>query len=293
MSDGTFKGEYRGKKAHEADFDTVIERGRKYGVQKYLFAAGYIEDALDSYQLALRSSDFFATIGVHPCRATEPFKGDGSEEEKLDAYFDRIRDILKTTDQKEKFVAIGECGLDYDRFEYADKEMQLKVFPRHFELTEEFNLPMYLHSRSTQGDFVRIIKENRSRFPGGVVHSFDGDANDLKELLSLGLYIGINGCSLKTEDNLETVKTIPLDRLMIETDCPYCDIRNSHASSKYVKTKFSKVTKEKYKCCDDKLVKDRNEPCTVVQVVEVLAALFDISEDKLCEIAWKNTHDMF
>ena len=188
-------------------------------------------------------------------------------------------------------MAIGECGLDYDRFEYADKETQLKVFPRHFELTEEFNLPMYLHSRSTEGDFVKIITENRSRFPGGVVHSFTGTADELKAFIDLNLFIGINGCSLKTEENCELVKQIPLDKLMIETDCPYCDIRNSHASSKYVKTRFPQEKKEKYD--PEKMVKDRNEPCTIVQVVEVVAALLGISEEKLTEICWENTLKLF
>jgi TatD DNase family protein len=73
MSDGTFKGEYHGKKHHDQDFETVINRGRKYGVQKYLFAAGYVQDAKDSYNLSLGSEDFYATIGVHPCRANYPF----------------------------------------------------------------------------------------------------------------------------------------------------------------------------------------------------------------------------
>lgn len=108
------------------------------------------------------------------------------------------------------------------------------MFPRHFELTEEFNLPMYLHSRNTDGDFVRIVKENRSRFPTGVVHSFTGTAEEVKEFIDLDLFIGLNGCSLKTQENLDVVKTIPLDRIMLETDCPYCDIRNSHAGSKHV-----------------------------------------------------------
>jgi len=73
LSDPTFRGEYRGKQAHEPDFDLIIQRGRQYGVKKYLFAAGYIEDAKISYQLSLKSNDFYATIGVHPCRAKEPF----------------------------------------------------------------------------------------------------------------------------------------------------------------------------------------------------------------------------
>jgi TatD DNase family protein len=186
-----------------------------------------------------------------------------------------------------KYVAIGECGLDYDRFEYADKETQLKVFPRHFELTEQFGLPMYLHSRSTGGDFTRIIKENRHRFPSGVVHSFTGTAEEAKDFVDLDLYIGLNGCSLKTEENLEVVKTIPMDRIMLETDCPYCDIRNSHAGSKYVQTKFQKVDVKKY--TPDKMVKDRNEPCSIVQVVEVLSAVLGIEPEELCEVAWRNT----
>ena len=285
LSDGTFKGEYHRKKHHEPDFDKVIERGRKYGVQKYLFAAGYIEDALDSHSLAMKSDDFYSTIGVHPCRASEPFKNGGD----LDDYFNKIREILKTDNHK--YIAIGECGLDYDRFQFADKETQLKVFPKHFELTEEFNLPMYLHSRSTDGDFVKIIKENRQRFPGGVVHSFTGTKEELQEFIEMDLYIGVNGCSLKTQENLDVAKLIPLERLMIETDCPYCDIRNTHASSKFVKTKFPQVKKEKYS--EDKLVKDRNEPCTIVQVIEVLAALYEIDEEQLCEIAWNNTLKMF
>lgn len=80
----------------------------------------------------------------------------------------------------------------------------------------------------------------------------------------MGLYIGVNGCSLKTEENLEMVKQIPIDRIMLETDCPYCDIRNSHASAKYVKTVIQKVAKEKYKPSSDKINKDRNEPCTMI-----------------------------
>jgi TatD DNase family protein len=95
---------------------------------------------------------------------------------------------------------------------------------------------MYFHSRSTEGDFVRIVKENRHRFPAGVVHSFTGDMEELNELLKLDLFIGVNGCSLKTEENIKVARQIPIEKLMLETDCPYCDIRNSHASSKLVKT---------------------------------------------------------
>ena len=135
LSDDRYKGIYYGHKVHEPDFDLVIKRANGYGVRKFLLAGGYIHDALDSYQLSLKSEDFYSTIGVHPCRAKEPYidydkdmkeqnqeEKKGNDDEVLERYFKKIDEILSTTDIKEKFVAIGECGLDYDRLEYADKE---------------------------------------------------------------------------------------------------------------------------------------------------------------------------
>jgi TatD DNase family protein len=75
---------------------------------------------------------------------------------------------------KDKLVAIGECGLDYDRLNYASKEQQLTVFPWHFALAEKLKLPMYLHNRNTGDDFYDLVRKNRDRFSSGVVHSFTG-----------------------------------------------------------------------------------------------------------------------
>lgn len=93
---------------------------------------------------------------------------------------------------------------------------------------------MYLHSRNCAEDFVKILKLNRDKFSSGVVHSYTGSEKELCELLEMDLYIGINGCSLKTEENLEIVKKIPIDKIMFETDSPYCDIRKTHASRKFL-----------------------------------------------------------
>lgn len=87
-------------------------------------------------------------------------------------------------------MAIGECGLDYDRFQFSSKEEQHLVFPYHFDLAEKFGLPMYLHSRNCEEDFLEIIRKNRKRFPTGVVHSFTGTKSELKALIELDLYIG-------------------------------------------------------------------------------------------------------
>ena len=167
---------------------------------------------------------------------------------------------------KDKFIAVGECGLDYDRLEYANKESQLLAFIPHFDLAQKHKLPMYLHSRATGSEFNDIVKANRHKFSTGVVHSFTGTLQEMQDLVELDLYIGINGCSMKTEENCEVVKQVPLDKLMIETDCPYCDIRNSHAGAKHVKTVFPRKDKGKYATdsSEFQIVKDRNEPCTIV-----------------------------
>ena len=132
MSDARFKGEYYGKQCHEEDFDKCIKRANLMGVKKFLFASGYIEDGVDSYNLSLKSDDFYATVGIHPCRSLEPFKGIGKRDEIEEAslevkqkllaeYIAKIDKMLGKSEHKSKFIAVGECGLDYDRFEYAGK----------------------------------------------------------------------------------------------------------------------------------------------------------------------------
>jgi TatD DNase family protein len=113
----------------------------------------------------------------------------------------------------------------------------------------------------------RCEKErNGSVNTGGVVHSFTGSIEEAQDLLKLHprIFIGINGCSLKTEDNLAAMASVPLQRLMIETDAPWCDLRRTHASAKYVVTTREAVDRKKHR--RDALVKARNEPCNVDQV---------------------------
>lgn len=110
------------------------------------------------------------------------------------------------------------------------------------------------------------------------------------QLCDLGLYIGINGCGLRTDELLEMVAAIPLDKLVVETDAPWCGIKNSHASSKHVKTKFPQVKKEKFVV--GSMVKDRNEPAKVVEVVEVIASVKGVAVSVVAEATYKNTIDV-
>lgn len=154
-------------------------------------------------------------------------------------------------------------------------------------MAEKYKLPMYLHNRNTGDDFYNIVRKNRDRFSTGVVHSFTGTRQELDQILELDLYVGINGCSLKTEENLEVLKKIPLDRLMLETDSPYCEIKKSHKSYEHVQTKFEAKAKDKKK--PGQLVKGRNEPCKIIEVLEVVSKVLEIDPIELSKTAYETS----
>ena len=163
----------------------------------------------------------------------------------------------------------------------------------------ELQLPLFLHSRAAAEDFEEALRPRLAGLPRkGVVHSFTGTREEMEALVGMGLHIGVNGCSLKTEENLEVVKAIPLDRLQLETDGPWCEIRPSHAS-------FARCLKDdpeapvmpkavkKEKWTGQNMVKGRNEPCTIGLVAHVVARVKGISVAEVCEAAWRNSAGMF
>jgi TatD DNase family protein len=153
----------------------------------------------------------------------------------------QARSSTNTNSTTPELVAFGEFGLDYDRLHYCSKEVQLHSFAAQLTLAASLTpqLPLFLHSRAAHADFVRLLQdafgprlERLER--GGVVHSFTGTAEEMRELMGLGLYIGINGCSFKTVENCEVVREVRLDRLMIETDGPWCEVRPTHEGWRYL-----------------------------------------------------------
>lgn len=282
LTDGMFEGIYNGTTRHEADIATVLARSRNAGVVKIMVTAGTLQQSQEALTLCEKYPSLYSTVGVHPTRALE-MKAD------LDGHLQKLLAVVE--EGRHKVVAIGECGLDYDRTRFCSREDQLPAFVAQFSLAERTRLPMFLHDRNTEGDFLRVVKENRNRFTTGVVHSFTGTLDEMNAYVGLDLYIGINGCSLKTEANVEVVKNIPLDRLMLETDCPYCEIRSTHAGSSWVKSKWPSKDKKKYSC--DALVKGRSEPCQIRQVCEVVAAARDVTEGDVARAAFNNTMKVF
>ncbi|KAL3149736.1 hypothetical protein ABBQ38_013562 [Trebouxia sp. C0009 RCD-2024] len=261
-----FEGQYMGKAYHKPDMLHVLDRAWRAGVTKIIVTAGSLSEAKSALELALPHEQLFCTIGVHPTRCKEIEEYPQGPE----AYWDALRLLIQNHKATGKIVAIGECGLDYDRLQFCDKVTQQKWFKRHFELAASFQLPMFLHMRAAAPDFISILKEHSATFTRGVVHSFDDSQEHLEELLAFPqISIGINGCSLKTEENLAVMAQIPVGRLLLETDSPYCDVRPSHAGKRYVSTTHPAKDKKKYD--EGMLVKGRNEPCNIVSVFEVVS----------------------
>lgn len=128
----------------------------------------------------------FSTVGCHPTRCNE-FEESGDPE----AYLSSLSEIA--INNKDKIVAIGEMGLDYDRLQFCSKDIQKKYFEMQLSLCSTLKLPMFLHCRNAAEDFVRILRKHKDKLTAGVVHSFDGNTEEAYSLLQLGLYIGING----------------------------------------------------------------------------------------------------
>ncbi len=239
----------------------------------------------------------YATIGVHPCNAqslTPPVLT------KLEA--------LANQAKKDGYVvAFGEIGLDYDRLELCPKDIQLDAFAQQLAIAVKLHLPLFLHSRAAHGDFVRILGEHEKDLPKrGVVHSFTGTVEEMRDLVDRGWDIGVNGCSMKTTENCAVVKEIPLERLQIETDGPWCEIRGTHASMAVLNRMREGIAKEdmgmgwggwqsvkKEKWVEGAVIKGRNEPCFIGRVAWAVAGIKGLSVQELTEAAWANSVRMF
>ncbi|KAI5813927.1 hypothetical protein BZA77DRAFT_334694 [Pyronema omphalodes] len=293
LTDPMFSGIYHGKQYHESDLQDVISRAKQAGCKKLLVTGSDLVESGEALKMATEHPGYiFATVGVHPCSSSQfespdHLPADGEE------YLQKLKELAMSSPQ---VGAFGEIGLDYDRLNYADKDTQNKWFSRQLDIAVEVGLPLFLHSRAAADDFEKeLLKMPRwEKLKGGLVHSFTGTKEEMWRLVNAGLYIGINGCSLKTEENLEVVKEVPLDRLMLETDGPWCEIKRTHASAKYLDESppIAPTVKNKKwkKGC---LVKDRNEPALISNVATVIAKVKGITTKEVIEAAWENTVKLF
>ena len=169
-------------------------------------AATTAESAKKAVELAHQFPKLYSTVGIHPEEAASAVTGD----------IDTLRKLAADS----KVVAIGEIGLDYHYEEYCPREVQKEWFCRQLELAKDLDLPVVVHDREAHEDTVAILKEYK---PRGVVHCFSGSVEIAKEVLKLGMYIGIGGVvTFKNARKLvEVAQMVPEDRLLLETDAPY------------------------------------------------------------------------
>ncbi|KAM2104742.1 hypothetical protein ACFX1R_015309 [Malus domestica] len=158
FTDGMFRGIYNGKQCHVSDIATVLSRAWTAGVDRIIVTGGSLEESKEALTIAETDARLFCTVGVHPTRCKE-FEESGDP----DKHFQALLSLAKEGIEKGKVVAIGECGLDYDRLQFCPAEIQKKYFEKQFELAHTTKLPMFLHMRAAAPDFCEIVERNNGR----------------------------------------------------------------------------------------------------------------------------------
>lgn len=217
-------------------------------------------DRRENQQIAgfVKDHKAFGTAGIHPHNADSARKED----------FDQIENLIREND---RILAVGECGLDFDRM-FSSKENQIRCLEKQIVLAERLNKPLFLHERSAVEEFARRFKRHPEICKRSVVHCFTGDRRTLEQYLSMGFFIGITGwiCDDRRGKELrEAVKTIPLDRILIETDAPYLTPRNVPGLAR------------------------TNVPENIVYVARELAKYRKVEEAELVRCARENTERFF
>ncbi|MBU2893481.1 TatD family hydrolase [Colwellia sp. D2M02] len=223
----------------------VIERAKSLGIQQLLITGTNVEESQKALALCHEYQQqwqdcLYATVGVHPHDA-DHVSADYIEQLQILAKDDVIK-------------AIGECGLDFNR-NFSAPAQQIKVFNEQVVLAEQLQMPLFLHQRDAFEPWFNTLTPYFNRIPAMVSHCFTGNADELKQCLDAGMYIGITGwlCDERRGQILrDIVSHIPLDKLLIETDAPYLtprtirpkpkSSRNEPSYLPYIVAEISKIT---------------------------------------------------
>jgi TatD DNase family protein len=242
------------------DREEVIRNAEALGVSPLIITGTGEKASKEALQYAASiPGKLYATAGVHPHEAR--FCNESSIAN------------LKELAIKHKAVAIGECGLDYNR-DFSPRDIQRIWFEKQIELAVELHLPLFLHERDASPDFSFILKKYIANVPAAVVHCFTGSEEELRKYLDLGCYIGLTGwiCDERRGTHLESlVRKIPSDKLMIETDAPFILPRD----------------------LPFKAIGRRNEPKYLPHITETIARHAGKDPDQLAKETFDNTKRFF
>ena len=228
-------------KAFNDDRENMLGSLRESGICGVINCGADIESSVFSVELANKYDYIYAACGIHP--------------EEADKTPENYIEILKKLSRDEKCVAIGEIGLDY-YWRQDTKEKQKELFENQILLAKELDLPIIVHDREAHGDTLEILKKHK---PKGVLHCFSGSPETAEEILKLGMYIGLGGALTfkNARKAVEVAEMLPLDRLLLETDCPYMapvPFRGKRNYSGYIPYIAEKVAE--IKCIDPQTVLD-------------------------------------
>lgn len=192
------------------DRDTLLSSMASNGVRTIMNVGNTTSANVAGIELAKKYPFVYCSIGIHPDQSAEIAAQNSRD------YLDVIAQQLSY----EKAMALGEIGLDYYYDDDAPRDIQKKIFEEQLALAKDLDVPVIIHNRDAHQDTLELLKKYR---PKGIMHCFSGSAEVAKEVLRLGMYIGFTGVITfkNARRAVEAAAEIPLDRLLVETDCPY------------------------------------------------------------------------
>ena len=232
------------------DFDDVIKRANDNDVYNFIIPGTSKEYINRAKQLSRDNDGIYYGVGIHPSYASS----------YEDGYLDKHKN-------EGKFIAIGECGLDYFHTQdEKDIEIQKKVFIEHIKKANELNMPLIVHVRDSSEDAKDILMTHSTS--GGVLHCFNGD-DCLIELKDIGFYFGIGGVvTFKNAKKLqEACLKLPKDRILLETDAPYLAPMPNRGK--------------------------RNESANLIHIAQKISELLDISYEEVISLSLHNSKKLF
>lgn len=240
--------------AFDQDREELLAAVFESGIRKIINIGASMESCKSTLALAEKYDNIYAAIGVHPSDTADLTEKD--------------IEWLKEKSRLDKVVAIGEIGLDY-YWDTPDRETQKKWFCRQLLLAKEVKLPVVIHSREAVADTIALMKECGAETIPGVIHCYSYTKESARDFLEMGYSFGIGGVlTFKNAKKLkEAVAYIPMDRILLETDCPYLSPEPNRGK--------------------------RNSSLNIPYVVQVMAQIKGISEDEVIRMTSENTQRLF
>lgn len=247
--------------AFDEDRDNIIRSFPENGIGKAVNIGANIESSKATVELTKKYDFIYGAVGVHPSDVSEL----SELEEKGRDGIKLIRDMVTAN---RKIVAIGEIGLDY-HYEDTDKPCQKKWFIKQLALARECKLPVVIHSRDAAADTLEIMRQENAQEIGGVVHCYSYSKEIAGEFVDMGFYIGVGGVvTFKNGKKLkETVESIPLDKIVLETDSPY-------------------LAPEPFRG-------GRNSALNIPYIAQAISELKGVSVEEVYDATWENAHRLY